>query len=84
MGRVIALDDGMVQLEADARKLVEGYAESGPYELNSDSKHVEKIIKALAKRKSKKGVFYVRAECFLTIKRQMQRLSVRVNTTWRR
>ncbi len=78
------MDDGMVQLEADARKLVEDYAESGPYELNPDSKHVDKIIKALAKRKSKNGFFIVRAECFLTIKRRMQRLSVRVNTTWRR
>ncbi len=52
------MDDGMVQLETDARKLVEDYAESSPYELNPDSKHVDKIIKALAKRKLKNGFFY--------------------------
>ncbi len=52
------MENGLAQLEADARELVEGYAESSSYELNPDSKHVDKIIKSLAKRKSKNGFFY--------------------------
>lgn len=52
------MNDGLVQLEADARKLVEDYAATGHYKLNPDSKHVDKIIKALAKRKLKNGFFY--------------------------
>lgn len=52
------LNNEIVQLEIDARKLVEGYAASSPYKLNPDSKHVEKIIKALAKKKLKNGFFY--------------------------
>lgn len=67
------MDDGIVQLETDARKLVEDYAATSSYELNPDSKHVDKIIKALAKRKLKNGFFIVRAECFPTTKKRMQR-----------
>ncbi len=52
------MDDGIVQLETDARKLVEDYAGSSSYELNPDIKHVDKIIKSLAKRKVKNGYFY--------------------------
>ncbi len=52
------MEDVLVQLEADARNLVEDYACSSSYELNPDSKHVDKIIKSLAKRKLKNGFFY--------------------------
>ncbi len=52
------MEDGFSQLEADARKLVEDYAGSSSYELNPNSKHVDKIIKSLAKRKLKNGFFY--------------------------
>ncbi len=52
------MDDKLVQLETDARKLVEDYVATGPYNLNPDSKHVDKIIKALAKRKLKNSFFY--------------------------
>ncbi|MBC8552071.1 MAG: ferredoxin:thioredoxin reductase [Candidatus Brocadiales bacterium] len=52
------MDDKLVQLEADARKLVEDYVEIAPYKLNPNSKHVDKIIKSLAKKKLKKGFFY--------------------------
>ncbi len=41
------MDDKLVQLETDARKLVEDYVATNPYELNPDSKHVDKIIKSL-------------------------------------
>ena len=52
------MDDKLGELEADARKLVEGYVAASPYELNPNSKHVDKIIKSLAKKKLKKGFFY--------------------------
>jgi ferredoxin-thioredoxin reductase catalytic subunit len=52
------MDDTLVQIETDARKLIEDYVATSPYELNSDSRHVEKIIKSLAKKKLKKGFFY--------------------------
>ncbi len=52
------MDDGLAQLEADARKLVEDYAQSSQYELNPNTKHVDKIIKSLAKRKLKNSYFY--------------------------
>ena len=52
------MDDTLLQLEADARKLVEDYVTNSPYKLNPDSKHVGKIIKSLAKRKLKNGFFY--------------------------
>jgi ferredoxin-thioredoxin reductase catalytic chain len=52
------MDDKLLQLEADARKLVEDYAESSPYEMNPNTKHVDKIIKSLTKRKLKNGFFY--------------------------
>ncbi len=52
------MEDGLAQLEADARKLVEDYAESSQYELNPNTKHVDKIIKSLAKRKLKNSYFY--------------------------
>ncbi len=52
------MEDGFSQLEADARKLVEDYVGSSSYKLNPDSKHVDKIIKSLAKRKFKNGHFY--------------------------
>lgn len=52
------MEDGLAQFERDARKLVEDYVESSPYKLNPDSKHVDKIIKSLAKRKLKSGFFY--------------------------
>ena len=52
------MDVKLAQLEKDARELVEDYAGSSPYELNPNSKHVEKIIKSLAKRKLKTGFFY--------------------------
>ncbi len=48
----------MVQLETDARELVEGYVASSPYKLNPNSTHVDKIIKSLAKKKLKQGFFY--------------------------
>ena len=52
------MEDVLAQLEADARKLVEYYAETSSYELNPNTKHVDKIIKSLAKRKLKNGFFY--------------------------
>jgi len=52
------MDDTLAQLETDARKLVEDYLKTAPYKLNPDSKHVDKIIKSLAKRKLKNGFFY--------------------------
>ncbi|ODS31602.1 MAG: hypothetical protein SCARUB_03263 [Candidatus Scalindua rubra] len=52
------LDNVIVQMEAEVRKLVEDYVETSPYELNPDSKHVDKIIKSLAKRKLKYGYQY--------------------------
>ncbi len=52
------MDDKLVQLEADALKLVENYVANSPYKLNPNSKHVNKIIKSLAKKKLKKGFFY--------------------------
>ncbi len=52
------MEDGLARLEKDARKLVEDYAGSSHYRLNPDSKHVDKIIKSLAKRKLKNGFFY--------------------------
>ena len=52
------MDNSIEQLETDARKLVEEYVETAPYKLNPDSKHVDKIIKSLAKKKLKKGIFY--------------------------
>ena len=52
------MDDKLGEFEADARKLVEDYVAASPYELNPNSKHVDKIIKSLAKKKLKKGSFY--------------------------
>ena len=52
------MDDRLEKLEADARKLVEDYVATSPYELNPNSKHVDKIIKSLAKKKRNKGFFY--------------------------
>jgi len=52
------MEDVLAQLEDDARKLVEDYAETSPYELSPNTKHVDKIIKSLAKRKFKKGYFF--------------------------
>lgn len=52
------MNNSLEQLETDARKLVEGHAETAPYNLNPDSKYVDKIIKSLAKRKLKNGFFY--------------------------
>ncbi|MHC4139433.1 MAG: ferredoxin-thioredoxin reductase catalytic domain-containing protein [Planctomycetota bacterium] len=52
------MDNTLVLLETDARKIVEDYVATSPYELNSDSRHVDKIIKSLAKKKLKKGFFY--------------------------
>lgn len=52
------MDGELSHIEADIRKLVEGYAEAGPYELNPDTKHVDKVIKGLAKRKLKYGQHY--------------------------
>ena len=52
------MDDELVQLEADARKLVDDYVVTAPYKLNPDSNHVGKIVKSLAKRKLKNGFFY--------------------------
>jgi ferredoxin-thioredoxin reductase catalytic subunit len=52
------MDNSIEQLETDARKLVEEYVETAPYNLNPDSKYVDKIIKSLAKRKLKNGFFY--------------------------
>ncbi len=52
------MDDRLEELEVDARKLVEDYVATSPYELNPDSKHVDKIIKSLAKKKLNKGFYY--------------------------
>ncbi len=52
------MDDRLEELEVDARKLVEDYAATSPYELNPNSNHVDKIIRSLAKRKLKNGFFF--------------------------
>ncbi len=52
------MDDGVIQVEADVRQLIEKYVKASPYELNPDTKKVDKIIKNLARRKLKYGHQY--------------------------
>ncbi|MDR4497944.1 MAG: hypothetical protein MRK02_08515 [Candidatus Scalindua sp.] len=52
------LDNGLIQVEADIRKLIEEYVAATPYELNQDKKQVDKVIRGLAKRKLKYGYQY--------------------------
>ncbi len=52
------MDNGLIQAEADVRKLIEEYVETSSYELNPDSKKADKVIKSLAKRKLKYGYQY--------------------------
>ncbi len=46
------MGDKLVQLEADARKLVDDYVETTPYKLNPNSNHVGKIVKSLDKKET--------------------------------
>ncbi len=52
------MDNDLSQIETHIRNFVEGYTDTGPYELNPDTKHVDKVIKGLAKRKLKYGQQY--------------------------
>ncbi|GJQ59088.1 MAG: ferredoxin:thioredoxin reductase [Candidatus Scalindua sp. AMX11] len=52
------MDNQLSQIETDIRKFIEEYVETGPYELNPNTKHVDKVIKGLAKRKLKHGQYY--------------------------
>ncbi len=52
------MDNQLSQIETEVRKIIEDYAETGPYALNPNRKQVEKVIKGLAKRKLKHGEHY--------------------------
>ncbi len=52
------LNDELARTETEIRHQMERYIETGPYELNPDSKKVDKVIKSLAKRKLKDGHQY--------------------------
>lgn len=52
------MSNEIIKAEKDIRKLVENYVKTGPFELNPDSKKVDKVIKGLATRKVKYGHQY--------------------------